>query len=58
MKCPLCDVEMRMIKTRNIVEIIEEVPHLYREMDISCVNDKCPNYEKVVETIREEQPIG
>jgi len=49
---------MRMKRTRNIVEIIDDTPHLYREMEITCVNDKCQNYEKIVETIREEQPIG
>ncbi len=58
MKCPLCELEMRMKRTRNIVEIIDDTPHLYREMEITCVNDKCQNYEKIVETIREEQPIG
>lgn len=58
MQCPLCKLEMRIKKARNIVEIIDDTPHLYIDMDMSCRNRDCENYEKVVETVRSEQPIG
>ena len=58
MKCPLCQLEMRITKTRNIVEIVEDVPHLYFESEFSCFTKGCENYEKVVETVRDERPIG
>lgn len=58
MKCPLCQVELRISKSRNIVEVVDNVPHLYYEMDMSCMNKNCENYEKVVKTTRDEQPIG
>ena len=58
MKCPLCQLELRVTRSRNIVEIIDNVPHLYLEFDLSCLNKNCDNYEKVVETKRDEQPIG
>lgn len=31
---------------------------LYREMDLSCVNEKCPNNGKVVETIKNELDLN
>lgn len=58
MKCPLCQLEMRITKSRNIVDIIDNIPHLYLELDLTCFNKNCENYEKVVETVRDEQPIG
>ena len=60
MKCPLCQVEMRISRSRNIVEYDEEKkePHLFVEQELSCMNKNCQNYEKVVETTRNEQPIG
>jgi len=60
MKCPLCNVELRITKCRNIVEYDEEThkPKLFFEQDMSCLNKDCANYEQVVETVRNEQPIG
>lgn len=58
MKCPLCQLEARITKSRNIVEITDDVPRLFIEMEVSCVNKNCNNFEKVIETVRNEQPIG
>ena len=61
MKCPLCQVEMRIIRSRNVVEndnTPDKPTKLYVEQDFSCLNKSCKNYEKVVETVRNEQPIG
>ena len=61
MKCPLCRVEMRITKTRNILEndnTPDAETKLYVEQDLSCLNKNCSNYEKVVETVRTEIPIG
>lgn len=59
MKCPLCQLETRITNFRNIVTIDDNnTPHLYREYESSCMNEKCENYKKVVDTTRDEQPIG
>lgn len=61
MKCPLCQVEMRITRSRNVVEN-DDTPDtptkLFTEMDMSCLNKNCANYKKVVQTVRNEQPIG
>lgn len=61
MKCPLCKVEMKIIKSRNVItndDTPDEETKLYREMDYSCPNKSCENNGKVVETTRTEIPIG
>ena len=50
MKCPLCQVELRIIKSRNVKEKDKE----YLEQDLSCVNKQCKNYGSVVKTLRDE----
>ena len=61
MKCPLCDVEMRITKLRNVVEN-DDTPDtptkLFVEQDLSCFNKDCANYNKVVDTVRSELPLG
>lgn len=61
MKCPLCDIEMRITASRNVVEN-DDTPsvatRLFIEQDLSCLNRNCANYEKVVETEKIELPIG
>ena len=61
MKCPLCQVEMRITKSRNVVlndDTPNEETKLYVEQDLSCMNKTCANYENVVQTVRNELPIG
>ena len=61
MKCPLCNLELRITKTRNVVEHDDtpnEETKLFVEQDLSCVNKNCPNFNKVVQTVRSEEPIG
>ncbi len=61
MECPICKVEMAIIKSRNVVENdnTPDLPtKLFVEMDLSCRNRNCENFGKVVETIKEEEPIG
>jgi len=58
MKCPLCDIEMRITDTRNIVRMEDDIPHLFIEQDLSCLNKNCKNYNTVVETVSNEQPLG
>ena len=59
MKCPLCQVEMRITRSRNVIEFDEEQkPKLFIEQDLSCMNRKCDNYDKVVTTVKNEQPLG
>lgn len=61
MKCPLCNVEMRITKFRNILEndnTPDAETKLYVEQDLTCLNKECANYEKIVQTVRNEQQIG
>ena len=61
MKCPLCNVETRITKTRNVVEhddTPDEKTVLYVVQDLSCMNEKCINYGRVVETVKTEIPLG
>jgi len=61
MKCPLCQVEMRITRSRNVIENDDtpnEETKLYVEHDMTCLNRSCSNYETVVETVRNEIPIG
>ena len=61
MKCPLCQLEMRITRSRNVVEN-DDTPdtptRLFYEQEMSCLNKNCSNYNKVVETVKNEQPIG
>ena len=57
MKCPLCQLEMRISKTRNIIDTSGETPRLFVEQDMSCMNEKCENYDTVVDTVRSELPV-
>lgn len=61
MKCPLCQLEMRVVSHRNVIEhdnTPDEQTRLYTEYDLACMNRNCENYEKVLETERNELPIG
>ena len=61
MKCPLCNLEMRITRTRNILEndnTPDAETKLFVEQDLSCVNENCNNHNKIVETVRHEVPIG
>ena len=44
MKCPLCDVEPKVIKARNVMKGTT----LYKRQTFACRNDKCPNFEKEI----------
>lgn len=60
MKCPLCQTEMRITQSRNVL-VNDDTPdkptELYIEQDLKCMNKNCANYDKVVETERIEEPI-
>lgn len=61
MKCPICQVEMRISRSRNVIEN-DDTPNtptkLYKELELMCPNRDCQNFEKVVETVKNELPIG
>ena len=61
MKCPLCQVEMRIARSFNTVENDDKPDKptkLYVVQNMSCVNKACANYDKDVETVKTEIPIG
>ena len=55
MKCPKCDCEAVISANRTI--FVQEEGKLYREMTFTCRNRKCPDYEKEVDTIRDELDV-
>lgn len=61
MKCPVCQVELRIIRSRNVVEndtTPDKPTKLFMEHDLTCLNKDCTNYEQIVETVKNELPIG
>lgn len=61
MKCPLCQVEMRITRSRNILENDDnpDIPtKLFVVQEVSCMNKDCANYEKVIDSVKNELPIG
>ena len=61
MQCPLCNVEMRITAARNVLEN-DDTPNketkLYIEQDLTCMNKRCGNYNRVIHTEKTELPIG
>lgn len=61
MKCPLCQVELRISRSRNVLEnddTPEEPTKLFVEHELTCLNKNCSNYEQTVQTVKNELPIG
>lgn len=61
MKCPKCQVELRITNSRNVVENDDtpDVPtRLFVVQELKCLNKNCDNYNTIVETVRNEQEIG
>ena len=50
MLCPLCRIEAR-IKSNNLVQ--KKDGTLAYKMELECRNERCENFEKVIETIYE-----
>jgi hypothetical protein len=55
MKCPLCDIEAVITKTRQAFNMEEQ--KLFRYIEFSCRNKKCPNFEKVIGEDKDELPV-
>lgn len=55
MKCPLCDIEMAIKRSRYTVsgdESPDTETKLFNEQVLSCRNKKCPNFQKDVSVIK------
>lgn len=48
MKCPLCNVEMRIDKTAFV---IKEDGSYAQKMYLKCRNRECPNYDRIVTSV-------
>lgn len=58
MLCPICKVEMSIKGRHNVLKTdTDGKPHLFLQLDLSCRNKKCANYDKIVETSETEQPL-
>ena len=61
MKCPLCNIEMRINATRYVVrndDSTDKETELYMEQDLICRNSKCPNFQHVVEVKKNPIPLS
>ncbi len=61
MKCPKCQVELRITRSRNVIEndnTPDAETKLFVEQELTCLNKGCENFETVVKTVRNELPIG
>ena len=61
MKCPKCQVELRIFRSRNVIEN-DDTPDtptkLFKEIELTCLNKDCENFESIVQTVKNELPIG
>lgn len=61
MKCPLCQLEARVYRSRNVAEnddTPDEQTRIFTELDMACMNKQCANYEQIIGTERIELPLG
>lgn len=61
MKCPLCQTEMIISRSRNTLENDDtpDIPtKLFIEQDLKCRNRECKNYDQVVDTVKTELPLN
>lgn len=54
MKCPLCNIEMVITKSRYVLRDSK----LYRSISLSCRCEKCPNNGKVIKQLIKELPVS
>ena len=61
MKCPICQLEMRIFRSRNVLEndnTPDAETKLFIEQELKCMNKNCQNFDKVVHVSKSELPIG
>jgi len=61
MKCPQCQVELRITRSVNRLEnddTPDKPTKLFVVQELSCLNKSCPNYNTVVEEVKTELPVG
>ena len=54
MLCPICQLEMGISSSNNVIEVdqVTKQPSLYLDQELSCRNKQCQNFQKVVTKIR------
>ena len=58
MKCPLCNVETAIASSRYVIKSENDEQKLFIEQDMKCRSHNCSNYNKIVETVRNELPVS
>ena len=53
MKCPLCNLECRIISSKYVLE----GTRLYIKQGMTCMNKNCNNFQKEVNTAKNELPV-
>lgn len=58
MKCPLCQTEMRILKTRYRIKESDAGQKLYAVQSMVCRNPQCENYENIVDEVEHQLEIS
>lgn len=58
MKCPLCNNEARIVKTSNVLRIVDGVPKLFVRQTYKCFTKQCDNFDKELGTVETEIPVS
>lgn len=61
MQCPLCNIETAIASSRYVIEndtTAEAETKLYIEQDMKCRNPNCSNYNKIINTVKNELPVS
>lgn len=61
MKCPLCNLEMAIQSSRYETQdddSPDKETRLFIVMELTCRDKKCPNYGKVVQTVKNPLPVN
>jgi hypothetical protein len=55
MKCPLCEIEAVITKSRIVFNTDEQ--KLFRYTEFTCRNKKCSNFQTVIGEDKDELPV-
>ena len=58
MKCPKCNIEMRIKESKNVIDLHGESPKLFRQSVLTCRNQSCGNYNTDVKVVRNELQLS
>lgn len=58
MKCPKCNIVMKIKESKNVLDTSGEEPKLFRKSILTCRNQSCGNYNEDVSVVRNELQLS